>query len=119
MPQSHDNGKKLENTVFLQLYRHRLPIDRIYYHQGEYECDFMVQRGAQVHSLYQVCWDISDPQTRNREIRGLLEASKITDCKNLYIITSEQQEDILIEDNITIHVLPAWKWLLTGASWLQ
>lgn len=115
MPQSYDNGKKLENTVFLHLYRHRSPIDRIYYHQGEYECDFMVQRGSQIHSLYQVCWNMSDPQTRNREVRGLLEASKITDCKNLYIITSEQQENIPIDNNITIRMLPAWKWLLTPA----
>ncbi|MDE6336779.1 MAG: DUF4143 domain-containing protein, partial [Muribaculaceae bacterium] len=112
LPQSDDNGKKLENTVFLHLYRHRSPVDRIYYCQGEYECDFIVQRGMGIHALYQVCWDISDPATRNREIRGLLEASKITGCTNLYIITSEQQEEITLDNNITIHVLPAWKWLL-------
>ncbi|MDE6770458.1 MAG: ATP-binding protein [Muribaculaceae bacterium] len=112
LPQSDDNGKKLENTVFLQLYRHRSPVDQIYYCQGEYECDFIVQRGIAIHALYQVCWDISDPATRNREIRGLLEASKITGCPNLYIITSEQQEEIALDNNIIIHVLPAWKWLL-------
>ena len=80
--------------------------------QGEYECDFIVQRGAVIDALYQVCWDMSAPETRNREIRGLLEASRITGCKNLYVITSEHQEDIAFDNDITIHVLPAWRWLL-------
>ncbi|MDE6340145.1 MAG: ATP-binding protein [Muribaculaceae bacterium] len=111
LPQSDDNGKKLENTVFLQLYRHRSPIDQIFYYQGECECDFVVQRGTNIHALYQVSWDISNPETRNREIKGLLEASKITDCRNLYIITSDHQEEITIDDDIVIHVLPAWRWL--------
>lgn len=112
LPQSDDNGKKLENTVFLQLYRHRSPIDRIFYYQGNYECDFVVQRGVNIDALYQVCWDMSDPDTRNREIRGLLEASKVTDCKNLFIITSDYEEEIKIDDELTIHVVPAWQWLL-------
>lgn len=113
LPQSDDNGKKLENTVFLQLYRHRSPVDRIYYYQGDYECDFIVQRGVEIYALYQVCWDMSDPDTRNREIRGLLEASKTTGCDSLFIITMEQQEEIILDNNIAINILPAWKWLLT------
>lgn len=113
LPQSDDNSKKLENTVFLHLYRNRSPLDRIYYFQGEYECDFIVQRGAAVTSLYQVCWDISDPVTRDREIRGLLEASASTACTELYIITPDCCEDITLDNGVTIRVLPAWKWLLT------
>lgn len=112
LPQSDDNGKKLENTVFLQLYRQKSPVDQIYYYKDKYECDFILQRGANIHALYQVCWDMSDSETRNREIRGLLEASKLTECKNLYIITSEQEEDLILENNIIIHILPGWKWLL-------
>lgn len=46
IPQSEDDGKKLENTVFLQLYRERTPVDQIYYYQGRGECDFVVQRGS-------------------------------------------------------------------------
>lgn len=114
LPQSDDNGKKLENTVFLQLYRHRSPVDRIFYYQGDYECDFIVQRGVDIHALYQVCWDMSNPETRNREIRGLLGASKITDCKNLYVITADYQEEIKLDDGITIHVIPVWRWLLNS-----
>ena len=112
LPQSNDNGKKLENTVFLQLYRQRSPIDRIFYFQGKGECDFVVQRGVDIDSLIQVTWNIDDADTRRREIEGLLEASAATGCDNLYIITADHNEEINLADGRTIHVQPAWRWLL-------
>lgn len=112
LPQSNDDGKKLENTVFLQLYRQRMPIDRIFYYQGAGECDFVVQRGVDIDKLIQVTWDMADEETRRREITGLIEASDATDCKNLFIITADTAEEIHIDDNRVIHVLPAWRWLL-------
>lgn len=54
---------------------------------------------------------MSDPDTRKREIDGLLEASKQTGCDNLYVITKEEEED-LIAENKQIKIIPAWKWLL-------
>ena len=112
LPQSDDEGKKLENTVFLQLYRHRTPIDRIFYYQGKGECDFVVQRGVDVISLIQVTWDMSNDDTRSREINGIVEASKAIGCKNLYIITYDSVEEINIDNDIVIHVIPVWRWLL-------
>ncbi len=112
LPQSDDEGKKLENTVFLQLYRHRTPIDRIFYYQGKGECDFVVQRGVDVISLIQVTWDMSNDDTRSREINGIVEASKATGCKNLYIITYDSVEEINIDNDTVIHVIPVWRWLL-------
>lgn len=112
LPQSNDDGKKLENTVFLELYRRRTPVDRIYYYQDKVECDFVVQRGTGVEMLIQVSWEMSDEETRRREIDGLIEASKATDCTNLFIITADTEEEITIDDRLTIHVRPAWKWLL-------
>ena len=112
LPQSDDEGKKLENTVFLQLYRHRTPIDRIFYYQGKGECDFVVQRGVDVISLIQVTWDMSNEETRSREINGIVEASKAIGCKNLYIITYDSAEEINIDNDTVIHVIPVWRWLL-------
>lgn len=112
LPQSNDDGKKLENTVFLQLYRQRTPIDRIFYYQGRGECDFVVQRGIETHSLIQVTWEMSDENTRRREINGLVEASEATGCHDLYIITADNSEEIVLDNGDTIHVLPAWRWLL-------
>lgn len=112
LPQSNDDGKKLENTVFLQLYRQRTPIDRIFYYQGRGECDFVVQRGIETHSLIQVTWEMSDENTCRREINGLVEASEATGCHDLYIITVDNSEEIVLDNGDTIHVLPAWRWLL-------
>lgn len=112
LPQSNDDGKKLENTVFLELYRRRTPVDRIFYYQDRMECDFVVQRGIEIEKLLQVTWEMNDDETRRREISGLLNASKATGCTNLFIITADTEEEITTDDGLTIHVCPAWKWLL-------
>ncbi|MBD5416048.1 MAG: ATP-binding protein [Bacteroides sp.] len=114
LPQSEDDGKKLENTVFLQLYRKRTPVDQIFYYRGETECDFVVQRGATIDRLIQVTWNMSDEETRAREIKGIVEAAKATGCRNLFIITADSSEEIEIEGGLLIHVVPAWRWLLDG-----
>lgn len=112
LPQSGDDGKKLENTVLLELYRRRTPVDRIFYYQGRGECDFVVQRGIDIHSLIQVTWDMRDSETRRREIDGILEAAEATDCSNLMIITADTSETITLDNGSTIRVIPAWRWLL-------
>ena len=112
LPQSEDEGKKLENTVFLQLYRQRSPIESIFYYQGKGECDFVVQRGTEIDRLIQVTWDMGDTDTRRREIAGLTEASDATGCRNLYIITADSAEEIALDNGTIIHVVPAWRWLL-------
>ena len=54
---------------------------------------------------------MDDKKTREREINGILEASRATDCNNMLIITHNEEETITIEDK-TISVIPAWKWML-------
>ncbi|MDE6403323.1 MAG: ATP-binding protein, partial [Muribaculaceae bacterium] len=112
LPQSDDDGKKLENTVFLQLYRRRTPIDSIFYYQGRGECDFVVQRGVEIDRLIQVTWNMDDEDTRRREINGLIEAADATGCSNLFIITADHSEEIRLDGGRVIHVIPAWRWLL-------
>lgn len=114
LPQSDDDGKKLENTVFLQLYRRRTSIDQIYYYQGKGECDFVVQRGVDINQLIQVTWNMADEETRRREINGLVEAADVTGCDNLLIITADSNEEIKLDSGAVIHVVPAWRWLLEG-----
>ena len=111
LPQTDDNGKKLENTVFLHLYRERTPVDTIFYYKGKQECDFVLQRGVEVEALFQVCWDLSDAETMQREIGGLIEGSAATQCDKLFIITAEESDTIDVAGR-TIRVVPAWKWLL-------
>lgn len=111
LPQSEDDGKLLENTVFLHLKRNCLPTEKIFYFQGNKECDFVIQQNDVIKALYQVSWDISDPETRNREIDGLLEASAETGCDHLTIITADE-ETTLTANGKQINVVCAWKWLL-------
>ena len=115
MPQSNDHGKGLENIVLLQLNRIKQPSDKITYYQRDKECDFVLQRNESVVQLIQVTWDMTDEGTRTREIDGILEASQVTGCDKLFIITKEEECLIEIEGK-RIQVLPAWKWLLLSAE---
>lgn len=111
LPQSNDNGKLLENSVLLHLARKSKTNEKIFYYQGSKECDFVVQSEDSIKELIQVCWDISDADTKKRELDGILEAAKVTDCNNLYIITHSTEESITINEQ-TIHIIPAYKWML-------
>lgn len=115
MPQSNDNGKNLENTVFMELYRRRMPSDKISYYQEKAECDFVIQREDRVMQLIQVTWSMTDDETRKREIKGLLEASSATGCDNLLIITDDEENSLEV-DGKKVNVVPAWKWLLNKDS---
>ena len=95
--------------------RLKQPSDKITYYQGEKECDFVLQRNESVIQLIQVTWDMTDEETRTREINGILEASKFTGCDNLFIITKEEECLMEIEGK-QIQVLPAWKWLLSSVG---
>lgn len=112
LPHSQDDGKLLESSVLLHLCRRCGELEKVTYFLKEKECDFVLQREDQVLQLIQVCWQIEDNETREREIAGLLEAHMVTHCDNLSIIT-HQQEETIQQDGLTIHIVPAWKWMLT------
>lgn len=72
---------------------------------------FVLQREDSVIQLIQVTWDMVDESTREREIKGLLEAASVTGCENLVIITKDEENTFVREDK-EVKVMPAWKWLL-------
>ena len=111
LPQSDDDGKLLENAVFLELRRRLSALQKITYFQEDTECDFVVQQEEHIESLLQVSWSIADPNTRKREIRGLVGAAALTGCRNCKIITFDEEESI-VSDDLRIEVVPIWKWLL-------
>ena len=113
IPGRDDDGILFENAVFLQLLRHLPESEKICYYLGDKECDFVIQTETAVKELVQVCWDMKDGETRNRELDGIREAASLTGCRNLTIVTREQEEEV--EDNTgTIHIVPAWKWFFNG-----
>lgn len=103
-----DTGRKLENAVFLAL-RRRGEEPTFAAAPHEWECDFVTSSDA-----IQCCMRLT-PENRQRELRGVLEASALPGGvggkrRTLTIITLDQ-EDTLLEAGCKIHVRPAWKWL--------
>lgn len=110
-PQSEDNGKLLENAVYLHL-RRNLPIQGgLHYFKNKKECDFVITEQDEVARLIQVTYQLHDAETRQREIDGLLEAAQATGCRELFIITMEEEDEIN-ENGYSIHIIPAWKWMI-------
>ncbi len=111
LPQSGDEGKLLENAVFLQLRRNLTPMQKITYFSDEHECDFIVQTEDRIDQLIQVCLSMTDESTRLRELKGMKEANRVTGCTNCTIVTLEESDEIEFE-GLKINIVPAWKWFL-------
>ena len=118
--QSDDDGKRLENTVFLELNRRRKGTETIAYYQDHGECDFVVCEDEMVRQLVQVTWNMSATDersraTRTREINGLVDAAEALGCENLTIITHDEETIIKCQGH-DIRVIPAWKWLIESVQ---
>ena len=115
---SPDFGRLYENAVALELKRRELNDDiKVYYwkNQQQEEVDFLVKEGLKVKQLIQVCFNINDLETKNREIRALIKAGKELKCKNLLIINEDKESEDKVEwfgDKAAIKFIPLWKWLL-------
>lgn len=102
---TEDRGTLLETAVHLHLRRHgRAP--EYYSTTSGYEVDFIVRSPGQ-DELIQVCWDLSDPATRHREMRALREARSELGIDRATVVCMDEEGE---EDGIAC--VPAWKWLL-------
>ena len=112
---SKNLGRLMENLVAQDLIRKVLRDFslEIYYWQNNrnQEVDFVLKNQTEIEQLIQVCYNLSDPETRNREINSLLEASRKLKCNNLLIINSDYENEERIEDK-KVKFVPLWKWLL-------
>lgn len=114
--QSDDDGKQLENTVYLELLRRKGGNEAISFWQGRGECDFVLSEDENVRRLVQVAWKMDEDspagrKTRKREIDGLTEAAESLGCGDLTIVTHDEEATIR-EQGHEIKVIPAWKWCL-------
>lgn len=104
-----DRGRLLENAVYLQL--KRMGKEVYFYSQADFEIDFIVRSGLRVAQLIQVCFSMADAETRKRELKSLAKASVRFDCRDMQIITwDEEGEEVF--DSKKIRIIPLWKWLL-------
>lgn len=110
-------GTLLENAVAVKLRRLEMEgkID-LYFWKGprNEEVDFVIKRGPRVEQLLQVCADVSDTKTREREVRALLKASSELRCKELVVLTDaeeREEEAAWFGHRGRVRYVPLWKWL--------
>ena len=105
---STDLGRLLENIVFLELKRRG---HDIWYYKSlnNLETDFLINLDNPL--LIQVCFDMQNPKTRNREINSLAAYMKELKVFEGIILTKNNGEVCNI-NSTTITIRPAWKWLL-------
>ena len=102
-----DKGRLLENLVFINL---RKKNKDIFYFQENNECDFLIREGIKIVNAFQVCYEINQ-DSKDREIKGLIEALKKFNLKEGIILTYNQEDNFEI-DGKNIKLIPVWKWLL-------
>ncbi|MEA3307133.1 MAG: ATP-binding protein, partial [Elusimicrobiota bacterium] len=102
-----DKGRLLENLVFLRLRRFSQEI--YYYSQADYEIDFLVKEGMKIRQLIQVSYSLSDNDTKKRELKALVKASDKLKCKDLSVITLDE-EGVEKIGSKTIKIIPFYKW---------
>jgi len=105
---SGDKGKLLENAIGIELLKQK---QHIFFYRENAECDFLLTSHDTIQSAIQVCVSLNEPETRKREIKGLTSVCKRFKLPKGLIITDDEEETIL-EDNIEIKIIPAFKFLL-------
>lgn len=100
----------LENLVAIRL-RQLFGTD-VYFYNKNVEVDFVVHtQGIAI----QVSYRLDNPETRKRETEALLRYADIFPTQKLLLITKDE-ESTIEENGKSIHVMPAWKWLLTSSE---
>ncbi len=100
----------LENQVAIRL--HQLYGSNVYFYHYGVELDFYV---PEIRLAIQVCYSLSDIETRRREVNALLKTVKQLDVDQMMIITKDE-DDLIESDGWSIQVVPVWKWLVSSSA---
>lgn len=104
---SENYGKLLENLIALEILKSG---KELMYYRDKQECDFIFREKKSIFPV-QVSYTLNDQDTKEREIKGLLCACKKIRVKKGTIVTFEEEEK-LTADNISIAVIPAYRFVL-------
>jgi len=98
---SKNSGRLLENIVFQKLAREN---ETLYYYKDKdnNEVDFAILNNGKVEALYQVCFDLTDLETQDREVRSIVKAGVKLKCKNLNLVTVEKPKGLQIPKEIKV-----------------
>jgi predicted AAA+ superfamily ATPase len=108
-------GRLAENVVFLHLKRQQTlnPEFELSYWKDPHhrEVDFVIKEGAKVTELIQVCWNVEDARTKDRELRSLVKAMEELKVSRSLVMTEEHEAEETFKGT-RIAFVPIWKWLL-------
>jgi len=108
---SYNYGPLLETMVFMQLRRGGYEVEYVRTKDGR-EVDFYPRNKISGKTeLIQVCWEMSDKKTFERELQGLKGAMDELPISTGTIVTWD--DETIIEDRI--NVVPIWKWLIENS----
>ena len=112
---AEDMGRLMECAVAVEMLRRRSTDPTMEFgfwrDRNGAEVDFVISQGARVLQLVQSCYDVSDPNTRAREVASLLKAGRALGCDELTVLTWDHEEEALAEGR-RVDFRPVWKWFL-------
>lgn len=88
---SKNLGRLFENVIFHQLAQEDETI-HYYKDDNDNEVDFILLSEGKTTALYQVCYDLTNEETKIREVRSLMKSGAILNCNNLNLITLEKPD---------------------------
>lgn len=117
---SNNEGQRLEDAVYLEL-RRRVTglrenvISTYHTNRRQYEVDFLVGDKilGEEPALYQVCVSLNSPETRERELRALVEASEETGIEELYLILGSGESEEIDFGERHVRIISAIEWFLS------
>ena len=107
---SEDLGRNAENIVFLELLRRKKDVF-FWKDKKQHEVDFIIKEGLKPTMLIQICWNVTNEKTQQREIDGLRSAMETFKLKEGIILT-EDFEKVEKHNGRKITFIPLWNWLL-------
>jgi hypothetical protein len=113
---SYNTGRLLETMVYNQL-RRTYGREQIFYYKTSagHEIDFVTLDRGQVVELIQVCEQLSDPATKERETRASWLAMQELNLANATIITRDET-DTLFDAGRSLRLIPFYRWAIERAK---
>lgn len=110
-----DVGHRLEDLVYLELRRRGYAeIGYLDTEQG-FEVDFCGRDAEGSPQLVQVSAQLSDPDTRARELRALEAGMAEVGVGHATLVTRHEEETLRLSSGV-VRVVPAWRWLLEAQA---
>jgi predicted AAA+ superfamily ATPase len=113
---SYNSGRLLETMVYNQLRQH-YGRDQIFYYKTStgHEVDFLALERSQVVELIQVCEQLRDPVTKERETRAISSAMQELNLPHATIITRDET-DTPLDAKRSIRLIPFYRWAVEQAK---